>query len=204
MSVQKCAHCGYKTTHDWQTCPLCGYSVDDVPTAGALGWTTVELVIAAQSCLMGAMLFLFAAAFVRVAFLARTSGPLPVVVALVMVAGMGFLALLGSAYIACGAGLLMLKPWARTVQMVLAALQLPAFPVGTGVGILMLMYFTRPGIEILYSGRPLGEIDEGERHLVREVQKSWLAIVITIISLPWLLVTALMLVFMIKISGSIF
>ena len=58
-----------------------------------------------------------------------------------------------AANIATGIGLWKLRDWGRTLQIVLSCLGLVAIPLGTIISILLLVYFTRPHVKILFSGR---------------------------------------------------
>jgi type IV pilus assembly protein PilA len=60
--------------------------------------------------------------------------------------------------IACGIGLWKLKGYGRTIQLVFAWIGLIGFPIGTVISILILVYLFKPGIKILFSGKPAGEM----------------------------------------------
>jgi hypothetical protein len=71
--------------------------------------------------------------------------------------GLGLLATLafGVAAIIVGWGLLRLRNWARWGAIVLAILQLPAFPIGTIIGALIIWYLlTDEGREVFEGPRP--------------------------------------------------
>lgn len=61
-------------------------------------------------------------------------------------------ALVGAAQIATGVGLLRLRPWGRTLQLVLAGIGLLGVPCGTIVSILVLVYMLKPEVKVLFSG----------------------------------------------------
>jgi general secretion pathway protein G len=52
-----------------------------------------------------------------------------------------------------GIGLWKMADWGRTLQIVLACIGLLAIPLGTIISILLLVYFTRPHVKILFSGK---------------------------------------------------
>jgi type II secretory pathway pseudopilin PulG len=54
----------------------------------------------------------------------------------------------------CGIGLLKLKPYGRTLQLVFAWIGLIGVPVGTIISVLILIYFFKPGIKLIFAGRP--------------------------------------------------
>jgi hypothetical protein len=71
-------------------------------------------------------------------------------------------AAIGVLQLACAIGLLKLKRYGRTLQLVLAWIGLIGFPIGTIVSVLVLVYFSKPGIRALFSGKPRSEMSERE------------------------------------------
>ena len=63
-----------------------------------------------------------------------------------------FLLVLSLPGLATGIGLLMFKPWARILGIVLSALQLLGFPVGTAIGIYSLWVLLNKDTERLFGG----------------------------------------------------
>ncbi len=61
-----------------------------------------------------------------------------------------------------GIGLWRLKGWGRILQIVLASIGLLALPLGTIISALRLVYFTRPGVEVLFSGKSLNVLSPEE------------------------------------------
>ncbi|HKS22401.1 MAG TPA: hypothetical protein VJZ76_06365 [Thermoanaerobaculia bacterium] len=59
----------------------------------------------------------------------------------------------GALSLATGFGLWKMRDWGRTLQMVLAGIGLLALPLGTIISVLILVYFTRPHVKILFSGK---------------------------------------------------
>ena len=78
----------------------------------------------------------------------------------------GVLVLVGAFDVLTATGLLMLKAFGRVCQMIQSGLGLPAFPVGTIISALILYYLTRPGVALLFSGRPPAAMTPEERELV--------------------------------------
>lgn len=76
------------------------------------------------------------------------------------------LIIVGSAFsvlqLVCAVGLLRFRPWGRGVQLVLAWIGLLAFPFGTVVSALLLIYLHKPGIVALYSGKTRAGMNAGE------------------------------------------
>ena len=84
---------------------------------------------------------------------------------LVSVAALG----MGSLAVAAGAatglvvawGLLTLKAWARSLTVVLAALSMPAFPIGTIIGGIIIWYLLTDEVRVAFQGEP-GAAAEGD------------------------------------------
>src|SRR5262245_54757616 len=76
-----------------------------------------------------------------------------------------------SLQVACGIGLWTLRSWGRSLQIGLACIGLFAFPVGTVVAILMLLYLTTPGIKIVFGGKPAGERTPEEARQVDDIMR---------------------------------
>jgi len=66
----------------------------------------------------------------------------------------GMLFLLGGAGIAVagGVGLILGEEWGRILTIVHAALNLPIFPIGTAIGILVLIYLTKTEVRDYFRG----------------------------------------------------
>lgn len=68
----------------------------------------------------------------------------------------------GTLSLVCGIGLWKLRDWGRTLQIVLACIGLLALPLGTIISALILYYFTRPHVKILFSGKRRDQLTPGE------------------------------------------
>lgn len=100
--------------------------------------------------LLGGALSLLVGAFVAFAFLAgRSRSREDSAVSVAMVAAC---ALLGVLQVATGIGLLRLRSWGRTLQIVGACLGLVGIPCGTIISILILFYMLKPEVRTLFSG----------------------------------------------------
>ena len=66
----------------------------------------------------------------------------------------GLFALLAVPEIVCGVGLLSFRPWARIVGIVLSALALLKFPIGTALGVYGLWVLTHEETRRLFGGLP--------------------------------------------------
>jgi hypothetical protein len=69
-----------------------------------------------------------------------------------LIAGVGLLQLV------TGVGLWLLKPYGRTLQLILAAVGLLAIPIGTIICACILIYMCKPGIKALFSGKRPAEL----------------------------------------------
>jgi len=78
----------------------------------------------------------------------------------------------------CGYGLLRLRPWARTLQLVKAWLALIAFPLGTLLSILILVYLLPRPSKVLFSGRRVEELTPEEIGLLQQPTVGAMALVI--------------------------
>ena len=89
-------------------------------------------------------------------------------------------AVLGAVQLAAGFGLLGLKPWARTLQIVLAAIMLLGIPCGTVIGILVLIYMLKPEVKLLFSGASPEELDPAELAMVERLGQGSGAMVVLV------------------------
>lgn len=62
----------------------------------------------------------------------------------------GFVTLISAPGIIVGIGLLNFKSWARVLALVLGALNLPAFPIGTALGVYTFVSLLNPDAEALF------------------------------------------------------
>jgi type II secretory pathway pseudopilin PulG len=92
-------------------------------------------------------------------------------------------AVLGALQVAAGVGLLGLKPWGRTLQIVLAALMLIGIPCGTVIGILVLIYMLKPEVKLLFSGASPQDLDPAELAMVERLAQGSGAMVVLVVVL---------------------
>jgi type II secretory pathway pseudopilin PulG len=83
-------------------------------------------------------------------------------IALFVVIG-GIAAAFGAFYLATGLGLWILKPFGRGGQLVVAILWLLSVPFGTIIGAMTIYYLTRPGVGLLFSGKPPAALSAEQR-----------------------------------------
>lgn len=73
--------------------------------------------------------------------------------------------------LAVGIGLWRLRRWGRTLELIASWIGLLGFPIGTVVSIVALFYLNRPGIKILFSGKPPSAWTPTEISAVQKVQQ---------------------------------
>jgi hypothetical protein len=73
---------------------------------------------------------------------------------------------LGLLLLACGIGMWQLKPHGRQLQLFFACIGLLGFPVGTVISIAILVYLSRPGVRLVFEGKPVDAYSEEELALV--------------------------------------
>ena len=159
----RCDNCGTLYAASLVACPQCGArAVGDLRRPVAITFLGVVHVLGGLLLLLGAA----AAGYFRVKAPAEVQ-PVLLVVAVV-------LAVLALLQLACGTGLLKLRNYGRILLIIIAALGLVIFPIGTILSILILVYMLKPGMRILFSERPASSLLPEEAAAVGEVQRSGL------------------------------
>lgn len=80
-----------------------------------------------------------------------------------------------------GVGLWSLKNYGRIGQLILSGIGLLAIPIGTIISAIILYYLTRPGVQLLFSGRPEYSLTPDERQAVARDANQAVAMVIMLI-----------------------
>ena len=137
-----CGGCGAPNPSGTQYCGSCGAPIGADP-AVLMGRPGVVTLLAVLS-FIGAFFFFLTGAL-GLLLIEREPGSAAILIA------MGLL--IGGLYLATGIGLWGLKPWGRTLAIVLAILSLLSIPVGTLIGVLVLIYMFSEPAKILFSGR---------------------------------------------------
>jgi hypothetical protein len=92
--------------------------------------------------------------------------------------------LFGVLHAATAIGLFTLKGFGRVCQMIQSGVGLLLVPLGTIVSALVLYYLTRPGMALLFSGRPPAAMTPVERDLVaRDSQQGVVIVMVLIVGL---------------------
>jgi hypothetical protein len=161
-----CSRCGRPVAPDAAFCNACGAPVVKAPEGNGPGAAPVARVavplarpgaITALAVIqfLSAGFLLLLAIFALAAGLFASQDPMAVLVALVFGA-------LAVPQLFCGVGLLRLKPYGRTLQLVFAWIGIIGFPLGTLVCILILVYLYKPGVRTLFSGKQPAEFTAAE------------------------------------------
>jgi general secretion pathway protein G len=82
-----------------------------------------------------------------------------------------------------GVGLLKLKDYGRVLQIIFAAFGLLLFPVGTLISVLLLIYFNKPGVKLLFSGKTARELTPEDYAALQGVTNSGTVVAVVAICL---------------------
>ena len=151
MRAMYCSRCGAPLVPDAVFCAKCGAAVapSSTPASSAVVITRPAIVTVL------AVLHFIGAAFWLLMGLGALAAPAssgPDAAAMLFVAPV--FAGIGVAQLFCGLGLLRLKPYGRTLQLAFAWIGLIGIPIGTIISVLILIYFFKPGIKLIFAGRP--------------------------------------------------
>src|SRR5437016_200996 len=151
-----CQRCGNALAPGARFCNACGTPVTSPAAAISTARPTLVTVIAIFHFVGGPLLLLGGVG----ALATGTSGS-EADRAFAVGFGVAFL-LLGGGGLAAGIGLWKMREWGRVLQIVLACIGLIGIPLGTILSILLLVYFTRPHVKLLFSGRGLDQMTPDE------------------------------------------
>jgi type IV pilus assembly protein PilA len=93
----------------------------------------------------------------------------------------GVIVLVGAFLALTATGLFLLREFGRICQMIQSGIGLLAIPFGTIISALILYYLTRPGVVLLFSGRPPAAMTPDERALVTHDSNRAVAVAIVAI-----------------------
>jgi type II secretory pathway pseudopilin PulG len=168
-----CVRCGNVLERGTALCANCGTPVPGVTPARAMRRPGLV-------SFLSILHFLAAVGFVAAAFAIALSAQRTVI-------GMAVAALflvVAGLHGACSWGLWNLTPWGRVLQIVFSWMGLILFPiVGTIISILLLVYFSKPGTKILFSGRSPNQLSLDEVAVVYEVTGGGRRLVVAIIAI---------------------
>jgi general secretion pathway protein G len=162
IGLMHCQRCGNLLAPGARFCNSCGTPVSTTAPAAPISMARPGLVTAI------AILHFFGAAMMLISALVliasgSSSTASDRTFALVFAA---IMLVLGVASLLTGIGLWKMRDWGRTLQIVLACIGLLAIPLGTIISILLLVYFTRPHVRILFSGKRRDQLTPEEASIM--------------------------------------
>ena len=94
--------------------------------------------------------------------------------------------------LATALGVRALKPWGRALEIAVAALTLLGVPLGTILGIFLLVYLFKPEVKVVFSGKPPARLSPAERQIAARARNLWkpLAVVLGAFNILFILVLA--------------
>jgi type II secretory pathway pseudopilin PulG len=153
-----CQRCGSTLAPGARFCNTCGTAVPMTAAAAPISMARPGLVTAISILqFLGALFMLPLGIFGLVSEAHSTQADRPFGIALGVV-----LIVIGLLNLAAGIGLWKMREWGRILQIVLASIGLLAIPLGTIIAILLLVYFTRPHIKLLFTGKRLDQLTPEE------------------------------------------
>lgn len=172
-----CSRCGSPLTPGTRFCGACGAPTSaPAGASGPLKRPGVITFLAVLQFLGGAVWLLGALGVMAGLAAGGPAAAAAVAAPMAMVLGV-----CGALQILCGVGLWQLTWYGRTLQIVFAVIGLLAFPVGTVISILLLIYLSKPGAKTLFSGRPAADLSAEELADVAAVSKSSTAMIVLIV-----------------------
>jgi type IV pilus assembly protein PilA len=173
-----CARCGKEVISSAAFCSACGAptgaGIDPDKAVRRPGLVTLLAVLQ----FIAAALWLVGGALMIIAVTVDDDSERVVMV----VVGAIFL-LFGTLSLVCGIGLWKLKPYGRILQIGFAGLGLLGIPIGTIISILILVYMFKPGIRVLFSGKPASTLTPGELGELATLSQDSAATTILIVAL---------------------
>jgi len=167
-----CPHCGAETPAGFRFCQRCRKRIagDPAPAAGSSSPTAaaggrayvtrpvadsferpMAVTLLAVLDLIGGVGTLLMGALMAVALFgaSRSRSTEDLAITAVMLVAC---VLLGGLSLAAGVGLLKLRPWGRTLQLISAGIGLLGIPCGTLISVLIFVYLLKPEVRTLFSG----------------------------------------------------
>lgn len=167
-----CSGCGAALAPQHAFCPICGTPVGAAAGAPFVVSRPGIVTLLATLQFLGGAFWLLVSLFVGAASRAEDSPD--ALIGAVILGGIGGLQIL------CGVGLWTLKPYGRILQIVFAGIGLLGIPIGTLIAIAILVYLYKPGVKLLFSGRPATEFTQAERAEIAVLARHTTATVIIV------------------------
>lgn len=92
-----------------------------------------------------------------------------------------FMIAVAAYHVATGIGLLRLRPYGRTLQIIGSIIGLLGIPIGTIISIAILIYLNKPGIKALFSGRKPDEMTPQELRDIAAVSSGGAGVIIIVL-----------------------
>ncbi len=190
-----CSRCGAQAVSGGAFCSACGAPLSGVATQTAEVKRPGIVTLLAVLQLIGAGFLFLLLLLVVAGISAEGRGAPGLVVAALVLAPLAF------AQLVCGVGLLKLRPYGRTLQIVFSCIGLLAIPFGTIVGVLILVYLSKPGIKLLFSGKPPSDFTPAETAQIAADSKGGAAVAILVIAVLVIAVALVGIIAAIAIPG---
>lgn len=180
-----CPNCGTQSAEGSSFCPNCGASLrtsvrkSPPPFPGNMQYpstpTSLDLMQRPTIISVLAILHFIGAGFYLLAALGLTfaisrSNELEARTPFMIIAAVCLVFMIIHAF--TGVGLWKLRPFGRTLQIILAILALISIPIGTIIGIFILIYMFKPEVKTLFSGRLVSELQPHEINQLAKLQTS--------------------------------
>ena len=165
-----CSQCGAPLAAGVQFCAACG-------APAASGTTLPERVRPAVVTLLAVLKFIVGFAWLAVSLVCvvtagrSTESLVPLLLAV-------FFFVLGTFAVVGGYGLWTLRRYGRFIQMAYSFVGLLGFPLQTLISVLILIYMFKPGVRILFSGKPVEQLTRDEQGHLRALSSSSTAAVV--------------------------
>jgi hypothetical protein len=192
-----CSKCAAPLPPNSAFCPGCGTPVASAANLPAVVKRPAIITLLAVLQWLGAAFWLLIAAG-QLMFVPAPANPTEAAVG--MFVGV-FFAVLSALQILCGVGLWNLRPWGRTMQLAFAWIGLLGIPIGTLIAIAILVYLMKPGIKVLFSGRPASALSPDELTQIALLQQTSSSKVVVVAAVIVVLVLMIPIVAAIAIPG---
>ena len=173
-----CSNCGATIADDTRFCPTCGAAATTgtapAPPSALKRERPGVITLLAVLDIVGAVMW----ALIGLGWFALSRDASVGMVGVIL----GSISLVVGLTLAfCAYGLWNLKRWGRALQIALSIFGLLAFPIGTLISILVLVFMFQPGIKVLFSERPVESLSADETAHLRKLAQSQMAMVITVV-----------------------
>ena len=178
--IMFCSNCGTQSPEGSFFCPKCGTSIRKTPPPfptnmqpAAFQSSTNLMKRPTVVSLLAILHFIAAGLYLLIALLIplavsysqeQTKAPFMIIA--------GISAVFMVIHLFTGIGLWKLRPFGRTLQIILAILALISIPIGTIIGICVLIYMYKPEIKTLFSGKSASELQPNEMQQLSKLQTS--------------------------------